>query len=349
MTQKLYRNCIKVSTTLIFLLILQVARAQYDFSALDAKLNSYKTKLGNNVVAIIYKDGKIIYTKSLGDFTATTQAPIASCSKWLTAALVMTFVDEGKLSLDDYVSKYIPEFTSYGKGYITIRQCLSHTTGIEGEKPGLASFLKSRRFNTLEEEVNDYMSKHEIYVQPGKKFSYSSIGLNIAGRVLEIISKKPFDQLMMQRIFRPLNMRNSTFYNERAVNPSGGCQSTANDYMNFLQMILNKGMFNGKRILSEASIATMQQAHTTQDMIAYTPKTAEGFDYALGEWILEKDSSGKATCVSSPGLFGTWPLVDNCRGYACIFLVKNLLGEEKRDIYTDMKNTIDSILQTNCD
>lgn len=338
----------KVSPTLIFMLLLQVVHGQYDFSALDEKLETYKSKLGNNVVAMIYKDGKMIYNKSLGDFNATTQAPVASCSKWLTAALVMTFVDEGKLSLDDYVSKYIPEFTSYGKGYITIRQCLSHTTGIQGEKPGLASIIKLRKYSTLEEEVNDYMSKHEIYVQPGKKFFYNGIGLNIAGRVLEIISKKSFDQLIAQKIFRPLNMRNSTFYNERAVNPSGGCQSTATDYMNFLQMILNKGMFNGKRILSEAAVEAMQQAHATQDMIAYAPKAAEGFDYALGEWILEKDGNGKSVCVSSPGLFGTWPLVDNCRGYACIFFVKNLLGEEKRDIYTDMKNTVDGILQTNC-
>ena len=92
--------------------------------------------MGENAVTLVYKNGKIIYQKSMGDFDARTQAPVASCSKWLTAALVMTFVDEGKLSLDDYVSKYIPEFTSYGKGYITIRQCLSHTTGIHSKGLG---------------------------------------------------------------------------------------------------------------------------------------------------------------------------------------------------------------------
>ena len=75
----------------------------------------------------------MLYKKEMGDFNAKTQAPIASCSKWLTAALVMQFVDEGKLSLDDKVVKYIPEFEKYCKSYITIRQCLSHMTGIADE------------------------------------------------------------------------------------------------------------------------------------------------------------------------------------------------------------------------
>ncbi|WP_158638321.1 serine hydrolase domain-containing protein [Panacibacter ginsenosidivorans] len=337
----------KVSTVLVFMLLLQVADAQYNFSELDSKLSQYQQQLGGNVVTLIYKDSQLIYKKELGDFKANTVAPVASCSKWLTAALVMTFVDEGKLSLDDKVSKFIPEFTSYGKGYITIRNCLSHTTGIE-DKSGLAGILENSRFTTLEDEVNNFMSKHEIFAQPGQQFAYSSVGLNIAGRVLEIISRKPFDQLMTQRIFRPLNMKASTFYSERAANPSGGAKSTANDYMNFLTMILNKGMFNGKRILSEQSVAEMQKAQTNQNMIRYAPPTAEGFNYALGEWILEADATGSSTTVASPGLFGTWPMVDKCRGYACIIFVKTLLRDSRKEIYTDIKRTIDAQIASKC-
>src|SRR5678809_881175 len=108
------------------MLILQVVKGQYNFSELDKNLTQYQQQLGGNVVTMIYKDSQIIYKKELGDFKANNVQPIASCSKWLTAALVMTFVDEGKLSLDDKVSKYIPAFTNYGKGYITIRHCMSH-------------------------------------------------------------------------------------------------------------------------------------------------------------------------------------------------------------------------------
>lgn len=331
----------KVSTALILLLLLQTTKAQNKFDELDKKLNQYQQQLGGNVVTLIYKDSQIIYKKELGDFKANSIAPIASCSKWLTAALIMTFVDEGKLSLDDKVSKYIPEFTDYGKGYITIRNCLSHTTGIE-DKPGIAGIIENSRFTTLEDEVNSFMSKHEIFAQPGQQFAYSSAGLNIAGRVLEIISKKPFDQLMTQRIFRPLNMKFSTFYSERAVNPSGGAKSTASDYMNFLVMILNKGSFNGKRILSESSVAEMQKTVINQNMIKYTPDIAQGYNYALGEWVLETDESGNSTVVASPGLFGTWPYVDKKDGYACIIFVKTLLRNSRREVYTDLMQTIDA-------
>ncbi|MFX8797496.1 serine hydrolase domain-containing protein, partial [Acinetobacter baumannii] len=80
-----------------------------------------------------------------------TVVPIASCSKWLTAALVMVLVDEGKISLDDKVTKYIPEFAKYSKGYITIRHCLSHQTGIEQEPIKLLSILQRKKFPNLEE------------------------------------------------------------------------------------------------------------------------------------------------------------------------------------------------------
>jgi CubicO group peptidase (beta-lactamase class C family) len=341
MSQKSYSACIKVSATLALLLLLQVANAQYNFSELDKKLSQYQQQLGSNVVTLIYKDSQLIYKKELGDFKANTMAPIASCSKWLTAALVMTFVDEGKLSLDDKVSKYIPEFSNYGKGYITIRNCLSHTTGIE-DKSGIAGILGNSHFETLEDEVNNFMSKHEIFAQPGQQFAYSSLGLNIAGRVLEIISRKPFDQLMTQRIFRPLNMKFSTFYSEHAVNPSGGAKSTASDYMNFLEMILNKGTLNGKRILSENAVTEMQKTVTNQNMIKYTPDVAAGFNYALGEWVLEADAGNNSTVVASPGLFGTWPYIDKKDGYACIIFVKTLVRDSRREIYTDLMQTIDA-------
>ena len=341
-------SCVKVSAALIFMLFFQLANSQTDFSGVDKKIEAAKKELGGNAVALIYKDGKIVYTKALGEFTAKTQAPIASCSKWLTAALVMSFVDQGKLSLDDKVSKYLPIFTKYSKGYITIRQCLSHLTGIESEPIKLLSLLSRKKFNTLEEEVDDFASKKEIESTPGLEFRYSNIGLNIAGRVLEVLARRSFDQLMQERITRPLMMRNTSFSSFTAVNPSGGAISTASDYMNFLSMILNKGMFNGKQILSEKAITDMQTAQTTSAMIKYAPKAAQGYNYGFGEWIQETDENGKATVISSPGLFGTYPFIDNCRQYACIFFTKGILGEEKKEIYMDIKRVIDEAIPSTC-
>ncbi len=342
--------CTKVSTVLVFLLLFQGVSAQYNFSDLDSKLLQYQKQLGNNLVTLIYKDGKIIYTKSLGDFDANTPAPIASCSKWLTAALVMTFVDEGKLSLDDKVSKYLPIFTEYGKNYITIRQCLSHTTGIEDEPVGLRSIIKLSKYKSLEAEVNDFAGKHNIETNPGVEFRYGTIGLNIAGRILEIISKKPFDRLMQDRIFKPLSMKSSSFSTdyEKAVNPSGGAVSSANDYMHFLMMLMDKGMYNNKKVLSEQAIQTMQQPQTTLQIIKYAPVVASGFNYALGEWVQQEDSAGKSIVLSSPGLFGTWPMIDNCHGYACIIFIKSLLSEEKAAITKELKASIDASIPADC-
>jgi CubicO group peptidase (beta-lactamase class C family) len=330
------------------MLLCLVSFGQYDFSALDKKFTEAKKVLGKNTVMLIYKDGKIIYKKENEDFKANSPEPIASCSKWLTAALVMTFVDQGKLSLDDKVSTYLPIFAKYGKSYITIRHCLSHQTGIQQDRVSLLSILEHRKFANLEEEVNDFASKKEIDFNPGTGFFYGGTGLNIAARVIEVIAKKSFDQLMNERILRPLNMRNTSFFNEKAINPSGGAVSAAIDYLNFLSMILNKGTFNGKRILSEQSIEEMQKNHTAGMPIKYIPKTAEGFNYGLGEWIQEADENGKSIVVSSPGLFGTWPWVDNCRGYACIIFTKSVIGESKKEIYLDLKKTIDEMIPSNC-
>ncbi|AXY75248.1 class A beta-lactamase-related serine hydrolase [Paraflavitalea soli] len=342
MSVKIPQTCPKFSLFLFFLLLLQFAQGQTDFSRVDQLLEKNKKLLGNNVVALVWKDGKVIYQKEIGtDFTAKTQAPIASCSKWLTAATIMTLVDEGKISLDDQVSKYIPVLDKYMKGYITIRQCLSHTTGIDG-KGGLASLLQRKKFESLADEANAIAAK-EISNNPGKEFAYGSSGLNLAARVAEIVSKKDFSRLVQEKITRPLKMRATTFVNDNgnAPNPSGGAQSSALDYMNFLIMILNKGVFEGKRILSEESIGEMQKNHFPGLPVKFTPKVAEGFEYGLGEWIQEKDANGNSTVVSSPGLFGTWPYVDKCRGYAAIIFVKTILGEQKKDFYLQFKEAVD--------
>ncbi len=345
MSEKFIVNCMKVSLGLIFLLLLQPAYSQYNFTEVDKKIEDAKKELGGNAIAMIYKDGKIIYQKAIGEFTAKTQAPIASCSKWLTAALVMTYVDEGKLSLDDKVSKFLPIMTKYSKGFITIRHCLSHMTGIESEPFRL---LGRKKFSSLEEAVEDIITKKDIESNPGLEFRYSNVGLDLVGRVLEVMNRRSFEQLMQERITRPLMMRNTNFSSFNAVNPSGGAVSTASDYMNFLSMILNKGMFNGKRILSEKAIADMQTAQTTPSMIKYAPKAAAGFNYGFGEWILATDENLQSTVVASPGLFGTWPMVDKCRGYAAIFFTRGLLGEEKRDLYLDIKKSIDEQIKSAC-
>ncbi len=348
MSPKSKHYCAIVSLIASFVLFLQEIKAQYNFISIDQKLESVKKDLGDNFSVLVYKDGKNIYEKYVGDFNAKTQAPIASSSKWLTAALVMVLVDEGKINLDDKISKYLPLFNKFSKGYITIKQCLSHLTGIESEPISLVDLLKANKYNSLDEEVESFATKKEILANPGIEFRYSDIGFKIAGRIIELVTKRGFEQAMQEKILRPLQMRSTSFSSLNKVNPSGGAVSTANDYMNFLSMILNKGIYNGKRILSEQSIALMQTSQTTIPMIKYAPKVAEGYNYGLGEWILETDEKGISTVVSSSSLFGTWPLIDKCRGYAVIIFTKGILTESKKDAYVDIKKLIDQQIIANC-
>ncbi|MBK6384966.1 MAG: beta-lactamase family protein [Chitinophagaceae bacterium] len=373
MSYKVSSICLKVLSVASFLLLLQPAKAQYEWSKLDAELQAKQKLLGDNVVAMIWKGDSLVYKKEMGGFNSKTQAPIASCSKWLTAALVMQFVDEGKLSLDDKVVKYLPEFEKYFKNYITIRHCLSHMTGIQDDDKFLRRILERRKLSSLEEEVNAFAAR-DIRANPGTDFWYGNVGLNIAGRVLEVISKKKFDVLIKSKLFIPLGMTKTTFaeLNGGPVNPSGGAKSTADDYMKFLVMLLNNGKHNGVQILTENSVNEMRKVQNKTVQIMYAPKSAEGYLYASGSWVIAyKDSTidagtkksmtavpplpesrtreiSVATSLASPGLFGTWPMIDYCRGYVYIVFVKNLLGEERADAHRQLKKIVDEQFPTAC-
>lgn len=345
----MHTTCLKSSLTIIFLLMLQQVFGQHNFSELNTYLQGHQKLLGADAVVMIWSGDSLVYKKETGDFTARTKAPVASASKWFTAALILSLVDEGKLSLDDKVSSYIPEFEKYGKNYITIRHCLSHMTGIEAEPIKIVKLLQRKKFNSLEEEVNSFAQK-DIKTNPGTAFEYSGIGLNSAGRIAEIVTKRKFDMLIRQRIFVPLGMRSTTFstLDGSAVNPSGGAISTAEDYMKFLVMLLQNGHYGGKQLLSIAAMKELKQTQTTIQLIKYSPKSAEGLNYAAGAWVIEQDAKGQATALTSPGLFGTWPMVDYCHGYTYLFFVKNLLGKERADAQREIKKIMDNQFKNNC-
>ncbi|HRE50901.1 MAG TPA: serine hydrolase domain-containing protein [Flavitalea sp.] len=340
MSYKIHSNCLMFISGLIFMLFFQSASAQNDLSELDLLIEEKKAQLGGQVAVVVWSGDSIAYQKQTGELTVNSQEPIGFASAWLTAALVMTFVDQGKLSLDDPVAKYLPIYSKYAKKYLTIRHCLANTTGLEGEKGGVQKLFQKTRFDLLEEQVNSFASGREIIRNPGEAFSYNNIGSNIAGRVLEVVGKKAFDRLMQERIFRPLGMRRSSFSMDMAVNPASGAVSTPSDYIKFLAMLLNKGTFNGKTILSEAAVAEMQKIQTNGVPSLFTPKATEGFDYGLGAWIQEQNDKGEAIILSSPGLLGGWPYIDNLRKYACIIFVPSKGKEAPREPYLQIMDAL---------
>lgn len=316
-----------------------------NFSEVEQFMLNNQKQFGDDQALLIYKEGKVIYQKQLGDFKPNMQAPIGESSQWLTAALVMILVQEGKISLDDNIGKYLPIFPKWMKGYITIRHCLSHTDGIEADKQGAGKMFQRNTFTTLEEEVNHYAEKRAIANNPGVWFQYNQIGTNIVGRVLEVATKKKFDRLIQEKLFRPLNMRMTTFSNyTSAISPFDGAKSTPVEFMNFMSMLLNKGMFNGKQILTEASVAELMKIQTGGTLNKFTPPFMNGYSYGLGTWIEGKD--GKlVSAVSTTNPF-LW--IDYCKGYACILLAKKERPVLKRELYDQFQTLVDAQISGTC-
>jgi CubicO group peptidase (beta-lactamase class C family) len=367
MSEKFCQTCRFFSFLTGFLLLLQVSFAQYNFGTADIWLKNNIADLGGRAVLMVYKDGKIIYTgiennvsgrqkritefiarrkgknadEMLEDLTTTSRLRIASCSKWLSAALVMTFVDEGKLSLEDSVGKYLPVMTAYGKGNIRIWECLSHLTGINSGS--LKESLEAMKDIHSMDEAIQKIAEEPMEGEPGKSFHYSNTGLQIAAAVIEKISGISFEELFAERIASPCSMTNTDFGHTRVPLPAGGAYSTPQDYMNFLTMILNKGSLNGKQILSPAAILKMQQDHAKDAKVAYSPAEAVGWGYGFGEWII-KENSQPVDAVSSPGLFGSFPWVDNKRKYAAFLFCFNLKNKGRNQKYIELKGLIDETI-----
>jgi hypothetical protein len=348
-------NCLKFSIVTICLLFLQTLSAQSKkqmkeygtdrFPEVDAMVTQKQKMLGQDLVVMIWKD-TLVYKKEMGEFNSKTVAPLEAASSWLTAAFILQMVDEGKISLDDKIARYIPIFDKYGKSYITVRHCLSHMTGIQADKSGL---FQKKKHSSLEEVVDGF-AKNEIQTNPGTEFRYSNIGPMIAARVVEVVYKKKFDMLIRQKLLVPLGMRQTSFstLDGSAPNPADGANSTATDYMNFLQMLLNNGRFNGRQVLSESSVKELKKIHTSAAGAKYGPKGAEGFGYALGSWVAEEGKNGEAGTLSGTGFSGTWPVVDFCRGYACLFFVKNPAAEQTSGTYMAIKGEIDEKMKGAC-
>ncbi len=364
MSYKWIQICRKCSLVACFLLFLQSSFSQNNFAKADDWLKENLNELGGRAVLVILKDGKIIYKNAendlsrrqkfigkfmakrqgkdpeevLQDYNGTTHTAIASCSKWLSAALVMTFVDDGKLTLDDTIGKFLPVFRAHQKGNITIWECLSHLTAING-----GDLKESREVINQSSTMDEVMSKiAELPMEgePGKVFHYSSIGLQIAAAVIEKISGKDFKTLFKERIAEPCGMKNTDFGKGKIPIAAGSAFSTPEDYIYFLQMILQEGNINGRQVLSKESIAKMQHNYAKDARVAYTPAEAGNWGYGLGEWVMD-DAVERSDAVTSPGLFGSFPWVDNKRQYAGFLFVFNLKQKGRGGNYKELKSIID--------
>lgn len=297
---------------------------------------------------------------------------IASMTKPVTATAMMMMQEEGKLSVDDPVSNYLPEFTGDMAG-ITIKQCLTHTSGLSD-----VSGEETKGVTTLKDLVPVFTAKPLVFA-PGSKWQYCQSGINTAARVVEVVSGKTFPEFLQERLFTPLGMKDTTFYpNEAEITriasaykrtnegklekaaisflggksladknryplANGGLFSTAEDYSKFARMILNGGEFDGKRYLKEESVKQMTGVQSGDLPAGFVPGSAWG----LG-WSIVREPQGVSAALSPGtfghgGLFGTQAWIDPEKQRIYILMIQranftNQGGSDGSDIRRDFQN-----------
>jgi CubicO group peptidase (beta-lactamase class C family) len=304
-------------------------------------------EIAGAVTVVVDRDG-ILHLESTGVADLASGRPmkpdtlfwIASMTKPVTGAAVAMLIDEGKIAVDDPVEKYVPEFatlkTAAGiPARITIRQILTHTSGL-GEAP-VAATLASRRLADL---VPAWLAA-PMKNPPGEKWAYTQSGINLAGRIVEVVSGRPFDAFLQERLFDPLGMPDTTFYPtdrqrarlatayaknresgrlelaasraEYGVRPvppqgNGGLFSTPQDYARFCRMLLNRGTLDGRRYLGEAGMRAVSTVQTGDLPTGFFQtddfgKRGGNYGWGLGTCVLKEPHPGVAAMLS-PGTFG---------------------------------------------
>jgi CubicO group peptidase (beta-lactamase class C family) len=289
---------------------------------------------------IVFRHGRELYRIDAGGIDHDAQLPVASASKWMAAALVMTVVDDGKLSLDEPIGERLPAVTG-AAGKITLRQILSYTSG-QGGLQGLVDIRQDPRISLAESA--EAIAALPLEDLPGKVFRYGGPAFQVAGALAERATGKSWSQLFEERLGRPLGLEHTSWSNPlwpdlspmvvHNPNLQGGLVTTAEDYGKFLTMLATGGKYNGQRILSEKSLSEMERAQTLDSRIAFAPSGVKGkLQYALGNWCERVEPDRVCSVVSSPGLFGTYPWIDRRHDlYGLFFMRSRRLSEMENDI-----------------
>jgi CubicO group peptidase (beta-lactamase class C family) len=351
----------------------------------------------DGALGFIVRDGKIVYNKSFGFNDIETRSPlhtddifrIASQTKAITCTAVMMLFEEGKILLDDRISKYIPEYahpavldkfnekdstytTIPANREITIRDLLTHTSGIDypniGSKAMKAIYAKANipmGFVSNKIMLGDKirsLGRLPLANQPGEKFTYG-LNLDVLGYLVELLSGESLEHYFQRHIFEPLGMTDTYFYlpsskfnrlvkaytedkNHHIIklpadsmnyplvdgtyySGGAGLCSTAKDYASFLQMLLNKGEYNGKRLLSRHSVELMT-SNQIGDLfflignpdLYFLPREKVGFGFTITTKDVHSKLGVSEGSFTGGGYFSTTFLVDPKERLVCLLYMQ---------------------------
>jgi CubicO group peptidase (beta-lactamase class C family) len=312
---------------------------------IDAAMQRWidEKKLAGVTIAIA-RDGKLAYLHSAGMADIARNRPmdetalirVYSMTKPVTAVAVMILVEEGKIRLTDKLSDYLPEFrdmkvaaadggTEPARQPIRIFHLMTHTSGLTyslynktaaGKAYDQADVMNAGRSTA---EFAKVLATLPLAVQPGTTYQYGT-SIDVLGRLVEVVSGRPFDVFVKERITDPLGMKDTGFaakdkagrlaelyepgpdgplplvnkvWNPDYVNGSpfksggGGLLSTVGDYLRFAQMLLNGGELDGVRILGPKTVQLMTSGQIAKENRGYMLVGLPGYDMGLTMAVLE--------------------------------------------------------------
>jgi len=324
------------------------------------------------VVTLVARHGHVASLDAVGYQDLESKTPmrtdtifrLASVTKPVTCAGIMILVDEGRVSLLDPAEKYLPEFkglklnpcgTRAGINCslvtpsrpINLIDLMTHTSGL----PGSAPAGREGPANTLAEHVAA-VSRATLLFEPGTEWNYSNIGIAALGRIIEVVTGRPYDRFLAERIFQPLEMRDTFFFVppdkanrvasvytyeadglKRATMsvpkypaPEGGLFSTAGDMARFHQMLLDKGVLNGQRILSAAAVETMTTSQTGSMKAGFAPGVGHGFGFEVVRETLGTYRYNSIGSFVKGGAYRTYGSVDPAKDLVGIIFMQRTNG-----------------------
>lgn len=285
---------------LILILPFQIC-AKLNTKKVDSILNELFDKDGPGGVALVVKDGKTIYRKAFGmanleygiKMTPDNVFQIGSITKQFTAVAILQLVEQGKINLDDDITKFIEDYPTHGHT-ITIEHLLTHTSGIKEfsqlEKWG----PRMNRLDYSPLELIDAFKNQPMDFKPGDKFRYNNSAYILLGHIIESVSGLPYPEYIEENIFKPLKMEDSSYGSVTNIIPkkASGYSKKDDIYLKAQYLSMNMAYSAGAIFSTVEDLSKWYSALTSGQVIsessfkkAATPHTlnnGEQTDYGYG-------------------------------------------------------------------
>ena len=307
----------------------------------DRLVEKFRTDAGVPDVSLsVMRGEETLYSGYFGTYREGTIVPLASASKWVAGSVIMALVDRGMLHLDAPISTYV-EGLPETYGALRLDRLMSYTAGL----PSLMRFTEFKQPPTLTlAQSAQQAAQQPLATTPGTQFDYGGPNLQFLGAAAERVAGKPWQQIFVDCVGAPLEMRSSLwgglFKQPKAgsldSNPmlQAGLWTTLDDMNAFVTMVSGQGSYRGKRVLSAQAIQAMDTVMTHGVRKGFTAPgaTATAAEYMIAHWC-EHEDAGQCSFESSPGLFGAYPWIDHASNLHGMILLKDRLqrisGQER--------------------